>query len=170
MHKFSAIFFLAFAVFFLSRVVGWSQDFQNNINDDKYPDYSSIISQLVPLAEYGDSEAQYRLGLVYASIEPVPPVWRVRHQNQKESVKWYRLAAEQGHEEAQLNLGLMYGAGEGLVKNLVYAYMWMHISAFSGDARAIAGRKRVAKVMTQSQLDLALVLALECVKKEYKSC
>ena len=99
MHKFSAIFFLALAVFFLAPAVGWSQDFQKSVNANAETDYISIIRQLLPLAEYGNSEAQYRLGLLYTRIKPVPPVWRVRHQNHKESVKWYRLAAEQGHVE-----------------------------------------------------------------------
>ena len=170
MHKFNSISWLGFVLFLLNAPISWSQNLERGANSDAHSDYISTIQQLVPLAEHGSAEAQYRLGLVYAGIEAVPPVWRVRHQNQKESVKWYRLAAEQGHVQGQLNLGLMYGTGEGLVKDLVYAYMWMHISAGSGDARAIAAKKRVAKVMTQSQLELARVLAEECVQKEYKRC
>lgn len=170
MRKLNAIFCLSLALFCLNPMVGWSQDFQKGVNATPHADYTSKIRQLVPLAEYGNAEAQYRLGLVYAGIEAVPPVWRVRHQNHKKSVKWYRLAAEQGHIQAQLNLGLMYGIGEGLVKDLVYAYMWMDIAAGSGDARAIASRKRVVRAMTQSELELARALALECTQKEYKSC
>ncbi len=38
-------------------------------------------------------------------------------QDYRESVKWYRRAAEQGYDVAQYNLGLMYGRGGGEDKN-----------------------------------------------------
>ena len=121
-------------------------------------------------AEQGYAEAQFNLGLMYSGRNDVPRVWRVRHQEHKEAVKWYRLAAEQGYAEAQFNLGLMYGKGEGVVQNLVYAFMWMSVSINTGYQHAINGRDRAAKAMTQSQFEKAQYLARECVRKEYKGC
>ena len=46
----------------------------------------------------------------------------------KESVKWYRKAAEQGNGYAQSSLGEMYGEGEGVPKDAVTGYAW-HIIA-----------------------------------------
>ena len=58
-------------------------------------------------AEQGDADAQYNLGVMYATGEGVP-------QDEAEAVRWYRLAAEQGIATAQTNLGPMYDIGEGV--------------------------------------------------------
>jgi len=44
-------------------------------------------------------------------------------EDDKQAVKWYRLAAEQGVPTAQTNLVIMYGKGEGVLQNDVIAYM-----------------------------------------------
>jgi len=121
-------------------------------------------------AEQGYAEAQFKLGLMYSDRNDVPRVWRVRHQDNKEAAKWYRLAAEQGYAEAQFNLGLMYGKGEGVDRDLFYAFMWMSIAVNTGYEHAIDGRDRAAKAMTQSQFKKAQDLVHECVRKEYKGC
>ena len=46
------------------------------------------------LAEQGDAEAQFNLGVMYANGEGVP-------QDYAEAVKWYPKAAEQGDEYAK---------------------------------------------------------------------
>ena len=53
------------------------------------------------MAEKGNPEAQYNVGWNYFHGEGVP-------QDNKEALKWYRLAAEQGHAKAQFNLGGRY--------------------------------------------------------------
>ena len=54
-------------------------------------------------AEQGDADAQFNLGVAYATGRGVP-------QDDAETVRWYRLAAEQGNASAQANLGFMYAA------------------------------------------------------------
>jgi TPR repeat protein len=51
------------------------------------------------LAEQGDAEAQFNLGVMYANGEGVP-------KDDVEAVKWYRKSAEQGYALAQFNLGV----------------------------------------------------------------
>ena len=60
--------------------------------------------ELLPFAEQGIADAQYRLGRDY----------HVSGQDDRytQAEKWYRLAADQGHPEAQFNLGLMYRRGQ----------------------------------------------------------
>ncbi len=58
----------------------------------------AALHTFLPLAEAGDVEAQFKLGVIYDRGENVP-------QHFAEAVKWYRAAAEQGHAEAQLALG-----------------------------------------------------------------
>ena len=55
--------------------------------------------ELRALAEQGDVEAQFNLGVRYGTGEGVP-------QDDVEAVRWYRLAAEQGSARAQYNLGV----------------------------------------------------------------
>ena len=62
-------------------------------------------------AEQGDGDAQFSLGLKYASGQGVP-------QNDVTAIKWFRLAAERGHADAQYNLGVMYHNGDGVPPKL----------------------------------------------------
>ena len=45
-------------------------------------------------------------------------------EDDKQAVKWFRLAAEQGVANAQYNLGVMYERGDGVPEDKVLAYMW----------------------------------------------
>jgi TPR repeat protein len=58
-------------------------------------EYTVAHRELLPYAEAGNAEAQYRLGWMY---EHAKGVWG----DDKEALKWYRLAAGQGHVVAQL--------------------------------------------------------------------
>ena len=91
-------------------------------------------------------------------------------EDDKEAVKWYRLAAEQGYADAQTNLGVMYGTGQGVIKDNVYAHMWGNLAASNGDKNGGKLRDIVAKQMTPSQIETARQLARECVSKNYKGC
>ena len=65
------------------------------------------LREIQILAEHGDPEAQFYLGVVYDKGKDMP-------QNFEMAAKWYKRAAEQGIPEAHLNLGLMYAKGEGV--------------------------------------------------------
>ncbi|MDA8703384.1 sel1 repeat family protein, partial [Pseudomonadales bacterium] len=54
----------------------------------------------------------------------------------KEAVKWYRLAAEQGITNAQTNLALMYDNGEGVIEDDKEAVKWYRLAAEQGNAKA----------------------------------
>ena len=68
-------------------------------------DYWTAYREWRPLAEQGDAQAQYNLGMMYESGKGVPG-------DSAEAVKWYRRSAERGYLEAQLRLGAMYDNGE----------------------------------------------------------
>ena len=110
------------------------------------------LADLRALAEAGDTEAQYNLGVMYDNGEGIP-------QDDAEAVRWYRLAAEQGSATAQYNLGVMYGTGEGVPQDNVEAHMWLNLAAsrLSGAdrERAVATRDRVAERMTPADLSEA---------------
>ena len=84
--------------------------------------------QLV-LAEQGDADAQFNLGLMHVNGQGVPVDY-------SEGLKWYRLAAEQGDADAQFNLGLMYVNGQGVPLDYSEGVKWYRLAAEQGDADA----------------------------------
>jgi TPR repeat protein len=72
-----------------------------------------------------DPEAQFQEGWRHDNGEGVP-------QDDREAVKWYRLAAEQGLARAQLKLGSMYQKGEGAPKDHKEATLWYRLAAEQG--------------------------------------
>jgi TPR repeat protein len=89
----------------------------------------SFEAELKARADQGDAQAQFNLGLMYATGEGVP-------KDAAEAVKWYRLAADQNHPRAQFNLGLLYATGEGVPKDTAEAVKWYRKAADQGDAWA----------------------------------
>ncbi len=70
-------------------------------------DYATAIRELRPLAEQGNANAQFRLGVVYRKGRGVP-------QDYAEAMGWWRKAAEQGYATAQYYLGVTYHTGLSL--------------------------------------------------------
>ena len=80
---------------------GWSADFQKGMEAYNNGDFATALKEWKPLAEGGDTDAQYNLGIMYDEGQGVP-------QDYQEAVKWMTLAANQGKAEAQKNLGILY--------------------------------------------------------------
>ena len=159
---------LASLVVILSLVMGtmtsvWAADYEKEWEAYSNKDYATALREFRPLAEQGDVDAQYNLGVMYEYGEGI-------NQDYKEAVKWYRLAAEQGEATAQGNLGGMYGNGQGVIQDNVMAHMWLDIGASNGSTNAAKNRDIVAKRMNESQLAEAQKLARECVARNYKGC
>jgi TPR repeat protein len=129
-------------------------------------DYLKAVQVWRPLAQAGDREAQYRLGVMYAEGKGVAPndaeaaLWFERAANQGEpmaqynlaasyvegtgvrkdmaaAVKWFRRAADQGVALAQLNLGLLYASGEGVPQDNVEALKWIDLAIYALPAGAV---------------------------------
>lgn len=95
----------------------------------KRRDYAAALKELRPLAEKGDAEAQYRMGLMYEYGAGVPA-------DKAQMVAWLRKAATQGHPAAQCELGILYSLGEGLPHDDAQAVQWFRKSAEQGNATA----------------------------------
>ena len=81
------------------------------------------------LAEGGDKEAQWLIGIMYETGKNVS-------QDNSEAVKWHRMAAEQGYFRAQGSLGNCYWNGKGVAKDLAEAVNWFWKAAAQGCAPA----------------------------------
>ena len=85
------------------------------------------LDALRQLAEQGDAEAQYQLGMLYRTKE---------YLHYKEASRWLLKAAEQGHPEAQNAAGEMLREGKKIQRNLKEAFKWFSLAAEQGDATA----------------------------------
>jgi hypothetical protein len=152
-------------------------------------DYETAFNEFKALAEEGNIESQYNVGMMYyngrgvfykdynealkwfrkAAEKEFP---RAQYslgvmymkgegvpKDNAEAVKWYRKAADQELADAQYNLGMMYGLGQGVSKDLVQAHMWFDLAAEQGDSEAQRDKDKVAREMTKSQIAEAQRLA-----------
>jgi hypothetical protein len=118
-------------------------------------------------ARCGRISSRRRNGFVWPRIKAMPSQVNRRHvldgqgvpQDNAESAKWYRLAADQGNPQAQYNLCLWYAQGEGGTPDNVQAYMWFNLAAARfppGDTRgrslAASSREAIATDMTSAQI------------------
>lgn len=190
---------LGFSLLLANGSIVYAQDFAKGFEATQKGDFATALSEWRPLAQQGDADAQYNLGLMYDNGQGVT-------QDYKEALKWYRLAAAQGHSTAQSNigfmynkglgvtqdykealwwfrlaaahgnvgaqsnLGAMYGNGQGVIQDNVYAHMWFNIAASGGSANAMKNRDSIAEKMTAADISKAQDLARACVQKNYKGC
>ncbi|MCE9591122.1 MAG: trypsin-like peptidase domain-containing protein [Planctomycetes bacterium] len=84
---------------------------------------------LLRSAEEGDAQAQFKLGVMYATGDGAD-------KDPAEAAKWFTRAAEQGLDGGQYFLGLMYATGSGIPKDPDEAVKWYTRAAEQGDAGA----------------------------------
>lgn len=151
-------------------------------------DYQTALNEWQPLAEAGDANAQFGMGLLYGNGFGVP-------LDDDQALKWYRQAAEQDHGMAENNLGVMYANGWGVPQSdeeafkwfsraadhgvvdaqmvladrlaggfgvspdTIQAYKWLSIAAELGDLDAETRREEIAARMTAEEIAAARSLA-----------
>jgi TPR repeat protein len=106
------------------------------------------LTELQALADRGDPDAQWQMGVRYHSGDGVA-------QNDKQAMLWFQLAAEQGNVSAQSALGSYYWAGRGVPEDLSKAYMWSAIALAHGDEISKSRLEGLASRMTREQVSAA---------------
>ena len=96
------------------------------------PDFATVRQA----AEQENAEAQYTLGVMYATGRGVV-------EDERQTVEWFRRAAEQGHDYAQCNLGIMYETGRGVAKDERKAVALYKQAAAQGDENAKKALERL---------------------------
>lgn len=84
-------------------------------------DYATALKELQPLAERGNSEAQFALGRMYSYG------WGVK-KDELEAARWYREAASQGHAKARRLLLNLCELGVGAAQNRSDAEKWKSLA------------------------------------------
>ena len=116
-------------------------------------DYATALRLWQPLAERGNVDAQFSLGIIH--FDGTSP------QDETEAAKWFRLAAEQDDTVAQFMIGWIYADGVGVPRDYVPAHMWWNVAAMHG--ALVGGQKRdeIEVQMTPHQIAEAERLARE---------
>ena len=126
-------------------------------------DYATAAQEFRPLAEAGDAEAQYNLGVMYDNGQGVP-------QNYAEAMSWYRRAAETGHAKAQNNLGFLYSNGKGVPQDYITAHMWANLAASNSNDLSTGLRAIIASEMSPAEIERAQARAAQCLASNYQDC
>lgn len=116
--------FLAAMIVLLSPFV-WAGDFQKGWAAYNSTDYATALSEWQELADAGDTNACYGMGLLYGNGFGVDI-------NDDLALKYYSIAAAQGHAEAQYNLGVMYQNGWGVPMDEEEGIRWYELAADQG--------------------------------------
>ncbi len=109
--------------------VSWGADFAKGQAAYNSGDYETAIAEWQPLAEAGDADGQFGMGLLYGNGFGVP-------LDDTQALKWYGLAADQNHANAQCNLGVMYANGWGVPQSDDEAFKWYILAAEQGVVEA----------------------------------
>ena len=111
-----AIFLLLFVT---TAVAG---DFQKGWKAYSSTDYATALAEWQDLAEAGDANACYGMGLLYGNGFGVD-------LNDDLALKYYLIAAEKGHAEAQYSLGIMHQNGWGVPIDEEEGIKWYTLAA-----------------------------------------
>jgi TPR repeat protein len=136
-------------------------NYQEGIDAYSKGEYSTALKKLQPVAERGNPQAQFYLGLMYSKGDGVK-------QDHNTANDWWNKAAEQKHTGAQENLGLTYAKGSGVARDWVQADKWFSIAAALGKETAINNKKTVEVHMQPESIAEANDLAKEWLEKHKK--
>ena len=78
------------------------------------PPPTSDLESLRAAADKGDAQAQFRLGVMFAS-------GRGAERDLPQAAYWFQKSAEQGNAAAQFNLAVLYAQGAGVPQDPVIA-------------------------------------------------
>jgi hypothetical protein len=106
------------------------------------------LADLRKLADQGDADAQWQMGVTYHNGEELP-------HDDAQAMQWFLRAAEKGHVNAQATLGAYYWAGRGVPQDLSKAYFWSAIALAQGDENSKSRLQGLASQMTQAQVSAA---------------
>jgi len=107
-----------------------SDESQKGLDAYNSTDYETALAIWQPLAESGDAESQYGLGMMYGNGFGV-------EMNDELAIKWYTMSAGQGHAGAQCSLAVMYQNGWGVPISEAEAIRLYTLAANQGVAEAM---------------------------------
>lgn len=141
----------------------------------------TVLARVRPLAEQGNPNAQYNMGVIYdrgygverdyakarkwylkaaaqGNAKAAHNLGVMYHKghgvpvNNERAVHWFKKAARLGEPAAQNNLAVMYASGMGVEKNLTLAAIWMARAAQAGNQSAIDNLSVIVAELPHAQI------------------
>ena len=123
----------ALALFLLFwSVSGQAQDFQKGMEAFDQGDFQTALEEWRPLAEQGDADAQFGLGVLYGMYGNGYGFTK----DYTQVAKWYRLAFDQVHPCESYSPGTLYHEGNAVPQDYTEAAKWYRLAAEQGNAYA----------------------------------
>lgn len=119
-----------------AKGAGAQPDLQSAKSAYKNKDYTAALKEFKPLADSGNAEAQFYVGLMYDNGEGVVQDYRQVVTHVQQAMTWYRKSANQGFAPAQTNLGILLETGGQVERNYKEAASWYRKAAEQGDSAA----------------------------------
>jgi TPR repeat protein len=110
-------------------VIPAQADFQAGLAAYNQHDYAAAVNEWRPVAERGDANAEFNMGLLYSCGEGVP-------LDYAQAAEWYQKSAEQGVPAAEYNLAILYAKGQGVKQDKAEAAKWFTKAAAAGITQA----------------------------------
>jgi TPR repeat protein len=104
------------------------------------PITDSELKEVIKIAQKGNRQAQYELGLYFQNKVRVDVSYLNMNENGRftensnpedyylDAVKWFRMAAENNHKLAQFSLGVLYNNGCGVPQNRIESIAWFSLA------------------------------------------
>ncbi len=177
----------------------WLQDFSAGLAAAQSGDFEAAVSIWWPLANLGDQDSQFNLGVLFRQGWGVP-------QDFEQAARWYKAAADQGAIEAMANLGMLLRDGRGVPQNYVEgarllkaaaehgnapaqyslaamyengqgvsldqqtALMWYYVASKNGYKSASAYLEGIVEEMKDADIDKAKERSSICMASDYADC
>jgi TPR repeat protein len=125
----------ALYILLISGAPLWA-DFKSGLAAYDRGDFPMALQEWLPMAQRGDANAEFNVGLLYATGKGVK-------RDLGQAADWYRKAAEQGVGAAEFNLGVMYANGDAVPRDVHQAVKWLQKAS---DAGIPMGREELANL------------------------
>jgi hypothetical protein len=132
MYRLCRILAATLAVLAATCSPAWS-GYKEAVEASERGDLSTALREFRALANNGDRESQYWMGIYYFTEK-----YRKSgaQPDNRAAVKWFQKAAAQGHARAQFFLGSKYEDGQGVTQDVREGLRWFLAAAAQGLANA----------------------------------
>ena len=127
MYRHVTLVFAIFCCVLVTPVLAQDGTHEQALAAYQRQDYETAYDVWLKLAEDGDREAQYALGVMYFKGEGRPA-------DVEAAMSWFEKAARAGHPTAMFNVGVAHWEGKGAPINHEIAVQWWEKAAQLGDS------------------------------------
>lgn len=132
-------------------------DLKSGLDAFNKGNYDTAIDLLKPLADRGDSAAQFHMAVMYRNGQGILA-------NNNTALEWMLKSARQGYEKAQIELARLYSNGINGIQDHFLAYTWYLVAEKNGVYVYIDERTDIEHQLQKEMIPQAAALAAQLKK------